>query len=157
MFYELKINSEITSDQPRLNWIKLYQLAYPGKVWEHYGISHFTLRKWCKCYELLGEKGLLTQLVKDLTEIALQGKMDAHLQENSLEECGNRRNGFKKKTVKGSGGSFELEVPRDRNSSFEPQIVKTFMSTVLSFKTHKLNIDFQLIYDNYFWSRITSQ
>ena len=73
---------------------------------------------------LLGEKGLLTQLVKDLTEMALQGEMDAHLQENSLEEGGNRRNGFKKKTVKGSGGSFELEVPRDRNSSFEPQIVK---------------------------------
>lgn len=73
---------------------------------------------------LLGEKGLLTQLVKDLTEIALQGEMDAHLQENSLEEGGNRRNGFKKKTVKGSGGSFELEIPRDRNSSFEPQIVK---------------------------------
>jgi len=73
---------------------------------------------------LLGEKGLLTQLVKDLTEMALQGEMDAHLQENSLEEGCNRRNGFKKKTVKGSGGSFELEVPRDRNSSFEPQIVK---------------------------------
>jgi putative transposase len=73
---------------------------------------------------LLGKKGLLTQLVKDLTEVALQGEMDAHLQENSLDEGGNRRNGFKKKTVKGSGGSFELEVPRDRNSSFEPQIVK---------------------------------
>ena len=46
---------------------------------------------------LLGEKGLLTQLVKDLTEIPLQGEMDAHLQENSLEEGGNRRNGFKKR------------------------------------------------------------
>jgi putative transposase len=62
-------------------------------------------------------------LVKDLTEIALQREMDAYLQENSSEEGGNCRNGFKKKTVKGSGGSFELEVPRDR-SSFEPQIVK---------------------------------
>lgn len=66
----------------------------------------------------------MTQLVKDVTEIALQGEMDTHLQENSLEEGSNRRNGFKKKTVKGSGSSFELEVPIDRNSSFEPQIVK---------------------------------
>jgi putative transposase len=73
---------------------------------------------------LLGEKGLLTQLVKDLTEIALQGEMDAHLEENSLEEGGNRRNGINRKIVKGPAGSFELEVPRDRNSSFEPQIVK---------------------------------
>ena len=57
----------------------------------------------------------MTQLVKDLTEIALQGEMDAYLQENSSEEGGNRRNGFKKKTV---------GTKRDRNSSFGPQIVK---------------------------------
>ena len=42
-----------------LNWIKLYQqLAHAGKVCEHYGISRFTLRKWHKRYELLGEEGL---------------------------------------------------------------------------------------------------
>jgi transposase-like protein len=43
--------------QLRLNWIKLYQqLAHAGKVCEHYGISRFTLRKWHKRYELLGEE-----------------------------------------------------------------------------------------------------
>ena len=73
---------------------------------------------------LLGEGGLLTQLLKDLTQVALQGEMDHHLQDNSLEEGNNRRNGLGCKTVKTAGGSFELEVPRDRNSSFEPQIVK---------------------------------
>ena len=72
---------------------------------------------------LLGNGGLLTQLVKDLTQIALQGEMDAHL-DNSLEEGNNRRNGISAKTVKAASGSFELEVPRDRNASFEPQIVK---------------------------------
>jgi putative transposase len=60
---------------------------------------------------LLGSGGLLTQLVKDLTQRALQGEMDAHLLENTLEEGGNRRNGNAKKTVKTSGGSFELESP----------------------------------------------
>lgn len=73
---------------------------------------------------LLGKGGLLTNLIKDLTQIALQGEMDAHLQEDSLEEGGNRRNGIRTKTVKTGSGSFELEVPRDRNSSFEPQLVK---------------------------------
>lgn len=73
---------------------------------------------------LLGEGGLLTKLVKDLTQIALQGEMDSHLQEGSLEEGGNRRNGITSKRMKTSSGSFDMEVPRDRNGSFEPQIVK---------------------------------
>jgi putative transposase len=73
---------------------------------------------------LLGPGGLLTNLVKELTQIALQGEMDSHLQEDSLEEGGNRRNGITTKTVKTGTGSFELEVPRDRNSSFEPQLIK---------------------------------
>jgi putative transposase len=73
---------------------------------------------------LYGSNGLLTQLVKDLTQIALQGEMDAHLSDNTLEEGGNRRNGLSRKIVKTAGGSFELESPRDRNSSFEPQLIK---------------------------------
>jgi transposase-like protein len=73
---------------------------------------------------LLGPSGLLTNLVKDLTQIALQGEMDNHLQEDSLEEGGNRRNGITTKTMRTGTGSFELEVPRDRNSSFEPQLIK---------------------------------
>lgn len=73
---------------------------------------------------LFGEGGLLTELVKDLTQIALQGEMDAHLIDQGLEEAGNRRNGVSYKTLKTGGGSFELEVPRDRQCSFEPQLVK---------------------------------
>jgi transposase-like protein len=73
---------------------------------------------------LLGSGGLLTKLVKDLTELSLQGEMDAHLSESSLEAGSDRRNGVSKKTMKTGSGTFELEVPRDRNSSFEPQIIK---------------------------------
>lgn len=73
---------------------------------------------------LLGQNGLLTNLIKDLTQISLQGEMDSHLQDSSLEQGSNRRNGITTKTMKTASGSFELEVPRDRNSSFEPQIVK---------------------------------
>ena len=73
---------------------------------------------------LLGSQGLLTQIAKDLIEISLQGEMESHLQETSLENGGNRRNGLSTKTMKTASGSFELEVPRDRNGTFEPQLVK---------------------------------
>ncbi|MFT4314527.1 MAG: helix-turn-helix domain-containing protein [Wolbachia pipientis] len=44
----------------RLNWIELYKkLGHAGKVCQHYNISRFTLRKWYKRYEELGEKGLV--------------------------------------------------------------------------------------------------
>lgn len=62
--------------------------------------------------------------MKDLTQIALQGEMDSHLAEDSLEQGSNRRNGITTKTMRTGTGAFELEVPRDRNSSFEPQLIK---------------------------------
>lgn len=73
---------------------------------------------------LFGKEGLLTSLVKELTQVALQAEMDLHLADESLESGNNRRNGVTTKTVKTSSGSFELETPRDRNSTFEPQIIK---------------------------------
>lgn len=73
---------------------------------------------------LLGPGGLLTVLVKDLTKIALQGEMDAHMADSTLEQGANRKNGLTYKTVKTGAGSFELETPRDRNGTFEPQLIK---------------------------------
>ena len=70
---------------------------------------------------LLGHGGLLTPLIKSALEASLEGEMEAHLE--SCEDT-NRRNGKLKKTVKHSSGAFELETPRDRNGSFEPQLVK---------------------------------
>ena len=48
---------------------------------------------------LLGPNGLLTDMVKELTQLALQGEMDAHLQDNGLEEGGNRKNGLSSKSA----------------------------------------------------------
>jgi len=70
---------------------------------------------------LTGKDGILTPLIKQLTEAALQAEMDAHLQS---AERGNRRNGSGRKTIKSTTGSFELATPRDRAGSFEPQLVK---------------------------------
>lgn len=79
---------------------------------------------------LFGNGGLFTQLLKDLTQVALQGEMDAHLSDTGLEESSNRRNGISRKTMRTSGGTFELESPRDRNGSFEPQLIKKRQTVV---------------------------
>jgi putative transposase len=70
---------------------------------------------------LNGEKGIFAPLLKQLLEAALDGEMQAHLQQS--DQVDNRRNGKAVKTVKSAAGSFPLLTPRDRESSFEPQIV----------------------------------
>jgi putative transposase len=72
---------------------------------------------------LVGVEGALTPLIKQIIEASLEGELEAHLN-NSDDGENNRRNGKLKKTVKSDVGSFELETPRDRNSTFEPQLVK---------------------------------
>lgn len=75
--------------------------------------------------DLMGKEGIFTPLMKEFLEAALEGEMSAHMA-TCLEEPENqnRRNGKNSKTVQSHMGSFELETPRDREGSFEPQIVK---------------------------------
>ncbi|DAB29256.1 MAG TPA: IS256 family transposase [Sulfurimonas sp. UBA12504] len=70
---------------------------------------------------LSGKDGALTALVKQITEMTLQAELESHLAQD-LEK--NRKNGYMSKTMRTEHGEFELETPRDRNGSFEPQIVK---------------------------------
>jgi len=71
--------------------------------------------------DLTGKDGILTPLIKQLTEAALKAELETHLGD---AEAPNRKNGTTKKTVKSTSGSFELETPRDRAGTFEPQLVK---------------------------------
>ena len=71
---------------------------------------------------LLGKEGVLTPLLKRFLEKALEGEMSHHLGEEERSK-GNRRNGKNGKTLKTSSGPIELHTPRDRQGSFEPQIV----------------------------------
>lgn len=71
--------------------------------------------------DLTGKDGILTPLIKQLTEAALKAELESHLES---DDAVNRKNGTTKKTVKSSSGSFELETPRDRAGSFEPQLIK---------------------------------
>lgn len=74
---------------------------------------------------LVGKDGILTPLIKEFLEAALEGEMTSHMA-SCLEEPDNqnRRNGKSSKIIQSPVGSFELETPRDRESSFDPQIVK---------------------------------
>jgi transposase-like protein len=78
--------------------------------------------------ELVGPNGLLNQLTKNVLETALDAEMAEHLGYDKHDPAGrgsgNSRNGTRAKTVFTEIGPVEIEVPRDTNSSFEPQIVK---------------------------------
>lgn len=78
--------------------------------------------------DLLGDDGLLQQLTKALVERALQGELTHHLgyakHAPEGKHTGNSRNGSSSKTLKGKRGQVQIEVPRDRNGEFEPQLIK---------------------------------
>lgn len=77
--------------------------------------------------DLLGETGLLKQLTKALLERALQAELTDHLGHEKhapvVNRSGNARNGASAKTIKGNFGTLPIEIPRDRDSSFEPAII----------------------------------
>ncbi len=81
---------------------------------------------------ILGKEGLLKQLSKRLVERALQAELTHHLQLQELEPetelaegevLRNSRNGYSTKTVQGDLGRIPLQIPRDRQSTFEPVLV----------------------------------
>jgi len=76
---------------------------------------------------LTGEGGLLAQLTKRLVESALEGEITDHLgydrHDATGRDGGNSRNGHRSKTVLTEVGPVEIDVPRDRDATFEPRIV----------------------------------
>jgi len=77
--------------------------------------------------DLIGENGLLKQLTKALIERALQAEMTEHLGHDKHATVsnltGNARNGKSSKTLKGEFGELPIEIPRDREGSFEPRLI----------------------------------
>ena len=86
------------------------------------------LKDYQKPEDLLGQDGLLQQLTKALVERALDGELTHHLgyekHDAAGDNSGNSRNGTTPKTLRGKRGQLQIDVPRDRNSEFEPQLVK---------------------------------
>jgi transposase-like protein len=86
------------------------------------------LKDYSNPRDILAEGGLLKHLTKAVIERCLEAELDTHLgyarHARQGNVTGNRRNGHSQKALKGEQGQIEIEVPRGRQGSFEPQLVQ---------------------------------
>lgn len=82
------------------------------------------MKDYKKPADLIGDNGLMKELTKRLLERVMSAEMTEHVGYEKHDPIGNNsgnsRNGTSAKTIKGSFGTMPLEVPRDRNGTFEP-------------------------------------
>lgn len=83
--------------------------------------------------DLFGKDGILSELTKALAERALSTEMDVHLDEDRADDVpeghnrpANRRNGSSSKTVITDSGKVVLDIPRDRNGTFDPVLIAKY-------------------------------
>jgi putative transposase len=85
------------------------------------------LKEYKSPEDLLGKDGLLKELTKRLLEKAMDSELTHHLGYEKYspagKKSGNSRNGKSSKKIKGDFGEIPIEVPRDRNGDFNPQII----------------------------------
>ena len=78
--------------------------------------------------DLLGDQGLVKELKVRLMERMLGAELTEHLgyepDAKPANQQSNRRNGTSRKTLKGNDGALPIDVPRDRDGSFEPELIK---------------------------------
>jgi transposase-like protein len=86
------------------------------------------LKEYKNPEDLFGKDGIFKELKKRLIEKAMDTEITHHLgyekHSPSGKNTGNSRNGKSSKIIKSNSGEIPIEVPRDRNGSFEPRIVK---------------------------------
>ncbi len=92
--------------------------------------------------DLFGEDGILQELTKALAERALSAELDEHLTEERADappeggnQSPNRRNGSSQKTVTTDSGKIILDIPRDRNGSFDPLLIAKYQRRFPEFDT----------------------
>jgi len=102
------------------------------------------LKNYKKPEDLIGENGLLKQLTKQLLERAMAAELTEHVGYDKHEAIGNNsgnsRNGKSAKTIKGTFGELALETPRDRNGTFEPQIIEKHQTRFTGFDKNILSL-----------------
>ena len=78
--------------------------------------------------DLLGDKGLIKELKVRLMERMLGAELIAHLgyepHGEPADQQANRRNGATRKVLKGNDGAVPIDMPRDREGSFEPELIR---------------------------------
>lgn len=102
------------------------------------------LKDYKKPEDLVGENGLLKELTKRLLERAMSAEMTEHVgyekHDATGDNTGNSRNGTSAKTIKGSFGTMPIEVPRDRNGTFEPQIIEKHQTRFTGFDDNIISL-----------------
>lgn len=82
--------------------------------------------------DLTGRDGIVQEIIKSTVERILRAEQEAHLGYEPYrkrdEELINSRNGYSKKTMKTSSGCMEVDIPRDREGTFDPQFIKKHQS-----------------------------
>lgn len=91
-------------------------------------LSKELLRKYISEQNFSNSNGILLsmkELFKDVLQEALEAELDETLvyEKHEVNSKSNSRNGYSKKTTKSELGPISLNIPRDRNGEFEPQIV----------------------------------
>ena len=90
---------------------------------------------------ILGESGLAGQLKKRLAERMLAAELNHHLTAEAMQQAtGNHRNGTSPKTVITPGGELQLDIPRDRLATFEPQLVAKYQRRLPGFDDHVISM-----------------
>src|SRR5712671_4527923 len=102
------------------------------------------LKDYKKPEDLIGENGLLKQLTKQLLERAMAAELTEHVgyekHDPGGNNSGNSRNGKSAKTIKGTFGELALETPRDRNGTFEPQIIEKHQTRFTGFDQNIISL-----------------
>jgi len=102
------------------------------------------LKDYKKPEDIIGENGLLKQLTKRLLERAMSAEMSEHVgyekHDVAGNNSGNSRNGKSTKTLKGTFGELALETPRDRNGTFEPQIIEKHQTRFTGFDENIISL-----------------
>lgn len=93
------------------------------EVFDYEALKKKTIEQFRSGKSLFGKDGAFAPLLKDFLEAALEAEVNAHLDEEERQN-GNRKNGYRSKQLRSADGTFELNTPRDRVGSFEPQLVK---------------------------------
>lgn len=81
--------------------------------------------------DLTGSNGVIQEIIKGTVERILQAEQESHLGYEPYKKkskTDNARNGYSQKTMKTSSGEVELDIPRDRKGTFEPQFVQKYQS-----------------------------
>ena len=105
------------------NFIKHSKMEKQNEI-DYASIKQKALEQFRTGQSLTGKGGAFAPLFKQFLEAALEAELQAHLGAEVPEETANRKNGKVTKTVKTGDGEFSLTTSRDRNGSFEPEIIK---------------------------------